>query len=76
MWSIVLTGVGLTSQWLIARRDAPIGWAIGIGDQVLWVAFGYAIGQWGFYFSACAYGVINYRGLRKSLTRRALTVTV
>lgn len=62
-WSYLLTAVGVFGLYLAGRKDRR-GWMVGIGAQVLWIAYATATHQWGFYFSALAYGLINLRNLR------------
>jgi nicotinamide riboside transporter PnuC len=59
-WSIMLTAVGVTGLWIAGRRSAW-GWVIGLGAQVLWVAYAVATRQWGFIGSALAYGFVYGR---------------
>lgn len=54
-WSWVLTVVGVFGLWLAGRKDRR-GWMVGLGAQVLWIAYATATHQWGFYVSAVAYG--------------------
>jgi hypothetical protein len=62
-WSYLLTAVGVFGLYLAGRKDRR-GWMVGIGAQVLWIAYATATHQWGFYVSALAYGFINWRNLR------------
>jgi hypothetical protein len=62
-WSWLLTGVGVFGLWLAGRRDRR-GWMVGVGAQVLWIAYATATHQWGFYFSALAYGWVYVRNAR------------
>lgn len=65
-WSWALTVVGVTGLWL-AGRKSPWGWAVGIGAQVLWLAYAITTRQWGFLFSCAAYSwvyVTNFRRWR------------
>ena len=56
-WSIALAAVGILGLWIAGRKNAW-GWAIGIGAQVLWVAYAIVTMQWGFIASALAYGFV------------------
>ncbi len=60
LWSWALAGVGITGIWL-AGRNNKLGWAIGLGAQVLWLAYAIATRQWGFIATALAYGAIYGR---------------
>lgn len=59
-WSWALTVVGVTGLWFAGRRKA-FGWAIGLGAQVLWIAYAVASRQWGFIASALVYGAVYGR---------------
>lgn len=66
-WSWLLTAVGVTGLYFAGRKKA-VGWAIGIGAQVLWFSYAVATEQWGFIVSCFAYGwvyVKNFRCWRK-----------
>jgi hypothetical protein len=56
-WSWLLTAVGVLGLWLAGRKDWR-GWAVGLGAQLLWVAYAVVSGQWGFLVSAAAYGSV------------------
>lgn len=60
LWSWILTAVGILGIWL-AGRKSWVGWAVGLGAQVLWVAYAITTAQWGFIASAFAYGSIYAR---------------
>ena len=60
VWSYLLTAAGVTGIWL-AGRKSTWGWAIGLGAQVLWVAYAVATRQWGFIVSALVYGSVYAR---------------
>lgn len=57
LWSWILSAVGIFGLWLAGRKDYR-GWFVGLGAQVLWIAYATATHQWGFYVSALAYGAI------------------
>ncbi len=57
LWSWMLAAVGIAGLVLAGRRKA-VGWAIGLGAQVLWVAYAVATHQWGFIISALAYAAV------------------
>jgi len=59
-WSYLLTAVGVFGLYLAGRKDRR-GWMVGIGAQVLWIAYATATHQWGFYVSAVAYGWVYAR---------------
>jgi hypothetical protein len=59
-WSYLLTAVGVFGLYLAGRKDRR-GWMVGIGAQVLWVAYAVSTHQWGFLVSAGAYGWVYAR---------------
>lgn len=63
-WSVLLPVVGVAGLY-IAGRKSWVGWAIGLGAQVLWVAYALVSEQYGFILSALAYGVVNFANLRR-----------
>jgi hypothetical protein len=63
-WSWILTAVGVTGLYLAGRHN-KIGWAIGLGAQLLWVAYAISTKQYGFLVSATAYGWVYATNLRK-----------
>lgn len=56
-WSWLLTAVGITGL-LVAGTKRKAGWAVGLGAQVLWIAYALATNQLGFLVSALAYGSV------------------
>lgn len=60
LWSWALAAVGITGIWL-AGRNNKLGWAIGLGAQLLWLAYAIATEQWGFIVTAVAYGFVYGR---------------
>lgn len=63
-WSWVLTIIGVTGLYLTTRKLA-IGYAVGVGVQILWFVFGATTGQYGFILSAFVYGAVNFIGFHK-----------
>lgn len=63
-WSWLLAAVGVTGLWLAGSRRA-LGWQIGLGVQVLWIAYAITTAQWGFIASALAFAAVNLRNLIK-----------
>lgn len=59
-WSWILTAIGITGLYLVGKKSLW-GWIVGIGVQLLWIAYAVATQQWGFIISALAYGAINLR---------------
>lgn len=60
LWSWLLTGVGVTGLYFAGRRQA-VGWMIGLGAQVLWLAYAITTRQWGFLASCACYGTVHAR---------------
>lgn len=60
IWSLALSALGILGIYLAGRRSA-IGWAVGLGAQVLWIVFAVTTGQYGFILSALAYGTVYAR---------------
>lgn len=56
-WSYLLTAVGIFGIYLAGRKNL-YGWAVGLGAQVLWIAYAVSTEQWGFIMSAFAYGSV------------------
>jgi hypothetical protein len=63
LWSWILTAVGVFGLWLAGRKN-PRGWAVGLGAQVLWVAYAISTRQYGFLVSAGAYSWVYLRNFR------------
>ena len=59
-WSWALTAVGLVGLYLAGRRSL-YGWAVGVGAQLLWLAYAVASRQWGFIVSSLAYAAVYAR---------------
>lgn len=62
-WSWLLTAVGVTGLYFAGRKRA-LGWAIGLGAQLLWIAYALSTRQYGFLVSAFAYGWVYARNFR------------
>ncbi|MFF3092280.1 hypothetical protein [Streptomyces cyaneofuscatus] len=62
-WSWLLTAVGVTGLYFAGRKRA-LGWGIGLGAQLLWIAYALATKQYGFLVSAFAYGWVYGRNFR------------
>jgi hypothetical protein len=62
-WSWILTAVGVTGLYL-AGRKVWWAWFIGLGAQMLWFAYALASRQYGFVFSAFAYGWVYAKNAR------------
>lgn len=67
IWSFVLSAIGILGIFLAGKKN-KLGWAIGLGAQVLWIVFAITTAQYGFIFAALAYGSIylkNWLSWRK-----------
>lgn len=64
IWSFVLSAIGVFGLWLAGKKNST-GWLIGLGAQILWVAYATATRQYGFYISALAYGWVYFNNYRK-----------
>lgn len=67
-WSWLLTAVGVLGLYL-AGRKLWWAWLIGLGAQVLWIAYAITTKQYGFIVSALAYGWVyakNAHGWKQS----------
>ena len=71
-WSWLLTAVGVTGLYFAGRKRA-LGWGIGFGAQVLWVAYALSTGQHGFLASAFAYGWVYAKNFRAWRSEREVT---
>lgn len=60
IWSFILAAIGILGL-VLAGKKMKIGWAIGLGAQVLWIIFALVTHQWGFIISAFAYGFVYGR---------------
>lgn len=70
-WSWLLTFVGVTGLYFAGKKNL-YGWAIGLGAQLLWISYAIVTKQWGFIFSAFAYGGVylkNYISWKKEKTQ-------
>lgn len=63
-WSWLLASIGVTGLW-VAGNKSQWGWIIGLSAQALWITYAIATSQWGFLFSAFAYGFVQARNLIK-----------
>lgn len=66
-WSIALTAVGLTC-FVLAGRKVWWTWYVGIGGQIVWLAYAMKTQQWGFLVGVVAYTVV-YAGNARRWTR-------
>lgn len=59
-WSWLLMVVGVTGMFYAGKGQWK-GWAIGLGGEILWVAYAIDTQQWGFIPFALAYGAVYAR---------------
>lgn len=71
-WSWLLTAVGVTGLWM-AGSGKWWGWGIGLGAQVLWLAYAVSTQQWGFVPACGVYGFMYFRNLRRWRARTAVS---
>lgn len=67
IWSLALAAVGVLGLYLSGKKNYW-GWGIGLGAQVLWIAYAIVTQQWGFIISALAYAWVygkNFLSWRK-----------
>ena len=67
-WSVVLAVIGVFGLYLTTRKMAA-GYAVGVGVQVLWITYAIVTAQYGFIFSALAFGAVNALGFYKWTTK-------
>lgn len=60
LWSWVLTAIGIFGLY-VAGSKRSWGWLVGLGAQVLWMAYAIQSEQYGFLVSALAYGFVYGR---------------
>lgn len=63
-WSVLLSAIGILGIYL-AGRNNHLGWLVGFGAQFLWLCFALTTQQYGFIFSAVAYGTVYYLNWKK-----------
>jgi hypothetical protein len=61
-WPWVLVCIGITSMYLAGRKSWT-GWAIGVGAQGLWMAYGITTHQYAFIVTAILYGIVYGKNL-------------
>ena len=62
MWSWLLEGIGLFGATL-AGRKLWHGWAVLLGNAVLWTIYGYTSHQYGFCAASVFYAAVYLRNL-------------
>ena len=69
-WSYLLTIVGVTGMYLVGKK-LWWAWWIGVSAQFIWLAYAVATKQWGFIFSAIAYGWVQGKNALKWTSEHA-----
>lgn len=59
-WSWILTLLGVTGLYFAGKKQ-KVGWMIGLCAQVFWIIYAIVSSQYGFVFSAIAYGSVYLR---------------
>lgn len=57
IWSWILAAIGILGIYLAGRKNS-VGWLVGVFAQFLWLSYAVVTQQWGFLFTAVAYGAI------------------
>ncbi|WP_280366166.1 hypothetical protein [Nocardia wallacei] len=70
-WSFALTTIGVTGLVLVYRSQSLVGPGIGLGVQLLWIAYAVTTQQWWFLLSAFTYSGANIYGIRQRTIRKA-----
>lgn len=60
MWSWVLACIGITGIYFVGRKTVW-GWVVLFVNELLWVGYAIETEQYGFIFSALAYGIVYVR---------------
>jgi len=60
MWSWVLAVIGVTGIYFVGRKTIW-GWIVLLFNEVLWITYAVITSQYGFIFSAIAYGIVYVR---------------
>jgi hypothetical protein len=60
MWSYVLAAIGVAGIFFVGRKD-KWGWFVLLFNETLWIAYAIITKQYGFIFSALAYGIVYIR---------------
>ncbi len=71
VWPWLLAGVSVTGFWLAGqeRWRAVLGWAVCLGNEVLWTAYSVMSRQWGFLASVLIFTAVFVKNLRRALRR-------
>jgi hypothetical protein len=57
MWSWVLACIGITGIYFVGRKTVW-GWIVLLVNELLWMGYAIDTEQYGFIFSALAYGIV------------------
>jgi hypothetical protein len=64
MWSWILAIIGVAGIFFVGRKD-KWGWWVLLFNEVLWIAYALITNQYGFIFSAIAYGIVYIKSYLK-----------
>lgn len=64
LWSWILAVIGVFGLYLTTRKMAA-GFAVGVLVQILWINYALVTDQYGFIFSALAFGSVHAYGFYK-----------
>lgn len=59
-WSWVLAAIGVSGIFFVGQKTIW-GWLVLLANEVLWTVYAIATEQYGFIFSAVAYGIVYIR---------------
>lgn len=74
LWSYLLTAIGVFGLYIASKKYAW-GFLVGLGAQVLWVAYALATEQHGFLISAGLYGWMYARNFKAWRTPKTAPLT-
>lgn len=57
VWSWVLGTIGVAGIYFVGRKTVW-GWIVLLSNEVLWITYALITKQYGFIFSAIAYGIV------------------
>jgi hypothetical protein len=60
IWSWVLAAIGVSGIFFVGQKTIW-GWLVLLANEVLWTVYAVVTQQYGFIFSAVAYGIVYIR---------------
>lgn len=60
VWSWVLAAIGVSGIFFVGQKTIW-GWLVLLANEVLWTVYAVVTQQYGFIFSAVAYGIVYIR---------------